>query len=617
MNQNSEPKSLSLSKTDLILLAIFSLLVIGNQILWISQDFSPPAGDALGHIATSFQVLRLLFNGEIHRIFMVSNVYPPLIYSYTGFFYLFAGYSTFTALLSVILLLPIYIYFTFLLGLHLGGRICAWISTIIATCAPLTLHFLNQYYMEFPLAVLIIICVYFLYRCENFENRKYSIWLGIFTGIAFLCKINFWFYFSVFFILTILFNKNFWKLPPLVYIISGAILFPSAYIIKTWIRHAPVPFCMWIREYFFLIYLIALIFCIFLLYKIGKIENKLPSEKKEKFNPAFNLLNFLIIHASITLPWFIALTPNFRPYRENLPRPVHHTMPLEKLIPVQLDTIGSAFPGALFFLVIGFVVFIYIAWKIPDFFVKYNIIISMFFEIFAIQYGVIATLGFPNTRYPVPTIPLLGLCSFYYLKFIKFSPLRALILFLAGLSGIWSATAWLLPDWLPSKYAFPLSYIKTMRSPRVVYETSSYVFRFQLFDTVAERITDDIFKDMKQSGKKGPVNFIWIGEIGKIGDSRYFMGTLAYHSALRGILFSVVYLGPDPIGYYDRIFFDSKADYVLAHHLPGAFNIQDNPNKLSSTRIYAKLLRKYHILYTIEDKPGEEKYPLFLYRIEK
>ncbi|MCL5035633.1 MAG: hypothetical protein M1269_00810 [Chloroflexi bacterium] len=598
---------------------------MGNQILWISSDMTPPHGYPMGHIVTSFKIHELLKDGNISQILWGNYIYPPLVHIYSGIFYSFSGYSVFNARLSLIFLLPIYIYFTFLIGLNIGGRAAAWLSAITAACAPLILLYLQEYYLEFPLAVILIVCVYLLLKTDNFENKKYCILLGVFSGIGFLVKMNFLFYFYFLIPIMALFNIKLLRLSLITYLTFFAAAAVLIRVVMIWLVHPPMRLAELIHAHPILTYLIVFTTCIGLAFLLNNIEKKFSPEKKERYAPAFGLLNFVIFHGAIILPWFIALLPTFKSYSyiisKVLPPPL---VSFVELLPRQLETISTAFPGAIFFFCLGLLVFIYLSFKDKEFLKKFNILLSMFVVVIFVQLMIIFRLRHISMEYPVPTIALLALCSFFYIDRIKITFIRAALILILGLSAIWSATGWLFPDWVQGR--FPLKYIKVQSSPRILFEPKNFNFRFQLFEAVADRITNRMIDDANQTGNKSKIELFLILEQGEFSVTGSFQESLDFQCIRKGIKLLQSYVGPEPEKFYARKLPLSDHDYILADvNFITLHNLAQNPDfievpdkfKLKGCNLKFKFIGQYKILLHLEGKLNRPPVPLYLYRVIK
>ncbi|MCL5035634.1 MAG: glycosyltransferase family 39 protein [Chloroflexi bacterium] len=632
MNQEAslnkpEKKQPFVKKIDLLLLLIFTLLLMGNQILWISSDMTPPHGYPMGHIDNSFNISQLLRTGNIAEILKGYYIYPFVAHTYSGIFYFVSGldYSIFSARLSLIFLLPIYIYFTFLIGLNIGGRAAAWLSAITAACAPLILQYLQEYYLEFPLAVILIVCVYLLLKTDNLENKKYCILLGVFSGIGFLVKMNFLFYFTLLIALTAVSNTKLWRLSLISILSVLTVTVILIIIIKTWLVHPPMHLVNFIHIHPVLSYFISFLICICLFFLLYKIEKKLSPKKKEQHAPIFGLLNFTIFFGAVISPWFIGILPAFQSYRyimsKVLPPP---PLPLSEIMFKQLGLLNTVFPGALFFLILGFVIFIYLSLTNREFaekYNKYNIILSMFFVIVGIQALIIFKLKHVSMEYPVPTIAMLSLCSFFYVDRIKFSFIRSSLILIMGLFAIWSATAWLLPDWIPNRV--PFKYFKAQSFPRILFEPENFNFRFQLFDAVADRITNRILEDAHKNEK---INFAWIFEGGEFATTQSFQAYLQFQCIRKGIKICNNYIGPDPENFYKRAFSLEVPNYILVdidyvklYHLSEDPGFIENPDKfkLKDSDLNFEFIGKYKILLHLQGKLDRPPIPMYLYRVVK
>ncbi len=183
MNNNNKIKLFSI----ILFFIVLNLLVL-------YKDSTPLTYDAEGYFEESVKYFQIL-NQEPKNIFLVFfeekydiETRPPVFMLVSTPFYWTFGITEDVARITNFLFYIIIIIFTYLIGKELGNKKIGLLGSIILSTIPLFFGFLRMYYTDFAAATFITMSFYFLIKNKYFQERKFSIYLGIILGFGLLTK---------------------------------------------------------------------------------------------------------------------------------------------------------------------------------------------------------------------------------------------------------------------------------------------------------------------------------------------------------------------------------------------------------------------------------------------
>ncbi len=187
-----------------IVLLIILFAVISNY-NWIKRDNSVAGVDSQNHLLFSVEFF-YDFSDVIHsntpaliKIINIvkllgkpvafSSVYWPNGLNLTAaIVYSFLGNSLFSAKLSLLLYLFILLFSVYTIGKFSYSDFVGTFAVFFVFMYPVIFQSSRQYQLDFPLTAMTTLTIYFLLRCNNFKDRKYSFLLGFSLGWAMLIK---------------------------------------------------------------------------------------------------------------------------------------------------------------------------------------------------------------------------------------------------------------------------------------------------------------------------------------------------------------------------------------------------------------------------------------------
>lgn len=224
----------------LVLLGIFFLLIVINNLDWLRRDNRVPICDQDIHITNSYIFFHRQANGNINNFFIerISN-YPPLVYQVSSLFYFWFSPSPDMAVMSQIPFWAILMFSIYFIGKHLWCEEVGFLAAVASFSFPYMLMMSQSYLLDLPSAALVALSILFLLYCDVFRKPFWTIAFFISMALAILGKWS-----SVFYILPVFllcfaifirdaFKKN--KSPWLTLIILISIIAISFWRVK-WIN---------------------------------------------------------------------------------------------------------------------------------------------------------------------------------------------------------------------------------------------------------------------------------------------------------------------------------------------------------------------------------------------
>jgi hypothetical protein len=119
------------------------------------------------------------------------HFHPPLIPALTTPFYLVLGPSFAAALWFNTVALVLFYSYAFKLIKRLMGEMPAAVAVVIMALFPMTYGLARVYMLEFGLAAIVVIWLYYFYQSDVLAEKRYLPWLGLLLGAGLLTKVTF------------------------------------------------------------------------------------------------------------------------------------------------------------------------------------------------------------------------------------------------------------------------------------------------------------------------------------------------------------------------------------------------------------------------------------------
>ncbi len=195
-------KPISERNAEKIFWAFLIISVIINSI-WIFHDKTVPKGDGLVLLTRSINIYKDLqegnFNQAIYHLTKTNELKTdtppaPLVLFLFLLYYLFFGLMTKAELIVNSVFLAIILWSIYKIGYHLYNKKTGLLSVIIFNAFYILQYLSKTTFLEFHISAFIALSFYFLLKTEKFTSKKYSVLLGISTGLAALTKYTFFIY---------------------------------------------------------------------------------------------------------------------------------------------------------------------------------------------------------------------------------------------------------------------------------------------------------------------------------------------------------------------------------------------------------------------------------------
>lgn len=168
--------------------------------LWLKMDQYPVEGHELMGLTPIAQIYRGLMDKQYpysqlyDKILNSSGIffgYPPLSFLVVLLFYLIFGPQGQMVVMVNSIYIVLAIVCVYLIGKHIFNKPTGLLAAFILSSFPGFIGFSRQYWIEFGLIGYVCLDLYLLLKTNFFENRKYSILLGIALALSFLHKYEF------------------------------------------------------------------------------------------------------------------------------------------------------------------------------------------------------------------------------------------------------------------------------------------------------------------------------------------------------------------------------------------------------------------------------------------
>lgn len=188
--------------TPLIIASFF----VSVNLIWFKIDQAPPMWDQSFYLQNSEVLYHALVNKGIIafiKAFMsILQMKAPLITILPIPLYIIFGNNYTSALLINCVFIFVGSYYLYRLGSIIAREQEALLSIFILNTFPLIIGISREFLVEFGLMVFVIMWMYYLFKSEYFNNKRYVYILGMLLGLGMLMKISFILYilFPTFFI---------------------------------------------------------------------------------------------------------------------------------------------------------------------------------------------------------------------------------------------------------------------------------------------------------------------------------------------------------------------------------------------------------------------------------
>lgn len=119
------------------------------------------------------------------------SYYPPFFMLFPIPFLWLFGETLNVAIMSNIVYFSILIFSVYGIGRHVHSKKAGLLAAFIVSMFPSIYGFSRMFWMDFPLTSVVALSIFLLLKTELFTSRKYSILLGVVTGVGMLVKWTF------------------------------------------------------------------------------------------------------------------------------------------------------------------------------------------------------------------------------------------------------------------------------------------------------------------------------------------------------------------------------------------------------------------------------------------
>lgn len=181
-----------------LLIVLLIIGVILSNYIWLKIDQYPAEGHELAGLIPAVQAYRELKGMEnTYKMYdrILGRYYvpfcPPLSYLIVVLFYFLFGLQDQMVVMVNSLYIAVTLVCVYLIGKNIFNKRIGLLSTFILSSFPGFISFSRVYWIEFGLMAYVSLNLYLLLKTNFFENRKYSIFLGISLSLSFLHKYEF------------------------------------------------------------------------------------------------------------------------------------------------------------------------------------------------------------------------------------------------------------------------------------------------------------------------------------------------------------------------------------------------------------------------------------------
>jgi hypothetical protein len=175
----------------ILLLILFSLFLVGGNLLWLSLDQRPASWDAAVHLNLTwnyFQIIKHFSADTLKQIIAVSGYYPPLFHLTAVPLFGMMGASLHAGLLVNIIYLLVLVWATFGIGKILYNELTGLLAAMIVGMYPFLIFMSRTYVVDLALASSVTLGFYLYLKSENFTKPWPSLLFGLVTGLGMLVK---------------------------------------------------------------------------------------------------------------------------------------------------------------------------------------------------------------------------------------------------------------------------------------------------------------------------------------------------------------------------------------------------------------------------------------------
>lgn len=180
-----------------MLLAVNVALI--SHFNWIAEFRMPPTADHGFHLAESAAFSALVsaplpLGEKLLTLWTWPGPYPSAVYFVTWLWERMAGNGSHAALASFTPFIMLLAIGAYLLGHAVAGRPTAVAAMVLVLLDPTLLHTQRHYWLDMPLAAVVVFSLAALQRCNVFSDRPWSLTLGACLGVGLLTKATYvWF----------------------------------------------------------------------------------------------------------------------------------------------------------------------------------------------------------------------------------------------------------------------------------------------------------------------------------------------------------------------------------------------------------------------------------------
>lgn len=170
------------------LLCLFHL--IGN-IIWINLNRVPFSWDEAGHTIIAFRFTDFFALHTSENFLSISDYYPPFVHLVVTFLMILFGKNIIIGPLVVTIFFLLAIIFVYLYTAELfKNKMTGVLAALLFSFLPNIYALSREFLLEIPLLAMALGSLFFLEKSDYFQNRKNTIFFGIFLALSLAIKWN-------------------------------------------------------------------------------------------------------------------------------------------------------------------------------------------------------------------------------------------------------------------------------------------------------------------------------------------------------------------------------------------------------------------------------------------
>jgi len=236
-----------------LILGVFFLFLIINNLDWLRLDQYIPIDDESAHIYNSYFFYHRLSRGDIENFFLERLYsYPPLVYQVSSLFYHILPPHPDSAVISQFPFQAILIFSIYLIGKYLWSEEVGLLAAVASFGFPYMTIMSHSYLLDLPCAAIVALSILFLLYSGTFRNSSWTFAFFVASALAVLTKwSSIFFIFPVFIVYFAMFIRNIFKekKSPWLTLAMLAIIIALSFLRVNWlyneIRDAPVVDNRW------------------------------------------------------------------------------------------------------------------------------------------------------------------------------------------------------------------------------------------------------------------------------------------------------------------------------------------------------------------------------------